>query len=571
MPQTDQTQPTVVNGAFTERRSILIIVIAVSAVMLPMAILGIPDGYDLMQHMRFAAAFEHAILTGDFFPNWAALDNYGFGGIGIRYYPPLAYYVLAFTKIVTGSWYHSFWINTYFWALLGSFGVYAWVREWTSDRAATIAAVAYAIIPYHTFQIYQAVLYAEFAASGVLPFCFLFLTRLCRRRRWSDAVLFSISFSLLILTHIPTAIIATLCIGVYGLAIVEWEAVKDTGIKVVVAVAMSGLAASFHLVRAITEVDWVKHNSPKFFANGYYDYRIYFFPMFVTASVERYIRKMLWHYDAVIFLTLLFFGFAIIARVFLKDRVSADAKALKFKRAIALTGFFSVFMLSGASSFVWDNVSLLAKIQFPWRWLSVASLMAVASFGIAASVMLFRGKKIDRRFAYPLLLLAVVVTIYDVSQNILPSAPLEKAVFDEKIAGMYDEEACDCWWPIWAKQPAFENRERVTAGSRPVEIAKWEGTDRNFSIGRGSEPSVRIATFYHPHWKAFVNSQQVEIVAGEDGTINVPVPTENATVSLTFVEPKSSYISRGVSGITWISVIVVLVLSYRRRKKAGMI
>ena len=551
---------------FSGRGSILIIVIAVSAIMLPLALLGIPDGYDLMQHMRFAAAYEHAILVGEIFPNWSALDNYGFGGIGIRYYPPLAYYVLALSKIVTGSWYHSFWINTYFWALLGSFGVYLWIREWTSDRAATLAAVAYAIIPYHTFQIYQAVLYAEFAASGILPFCFLFLTRLCRRRRWVDAVLFSISYSLLILTHIPTAIIATLCIGVYGLAIVDWKEVKDTAIKVTVAVVMSGLAASFHLVRAITEVDWVKHNSPEYFAKGYYDYKSYFFPIYFSASAERYVQKMLWHFDSIILLTLLFFTLAFFARFVLKDPVTLDSQTIKLKRAITLTGIFSVFMFSFASSFLWNNVSLLAKIQFPWRWLSVASLMAAASFGIAASVLLFRGTKLDRRFAYPILLLVVTAAIYDISQNIVTSVPLGKDVFDEKVAGMYDEEACECWWAIWGKQTAFENRERVSAGLRTVEIAKWDGNDRRFSVGGGSETSVRVGTFYHPYWKVRVNGQPIELIAGDDGSINFPVLSENADVSLSFVEPSISYITRAVSLVAWISLIVGLGISFFRRR-----
>lgn len=558
-------------GIQWSKASIVIITLFVALVFLPIAFMGVPDGFDLMQHMRFAAAYHDAILSGDLIPKWSAWDNFGFGGIGIRYYPPLAYYVLALTKIVTGSWYHSFWINTLFWGLLGSFGVYAWIREWTSERAATIAAVAYAIVPYHTFQIYQAVLYAEFAASGILPFCFLFLTRLCRRQRWFDAVLFSISYSLLILTHIPTAIIATLCIGVYGLVIVDWKQVKDTAIKVSAAVVMSGLAASFHLVRAVTEVDWVKHNSPQFFGQGYYDYKSYFFPIYFSAPPDRYVQKMLWHFDTMIFFTVAFFTLAIVARYLLKDRVSwADQKA-KFKRAITLTGIFSLLMLSIASSFLWNNVSLLAKIQFPWRWLSVASLMAAASFGIAASVLLWRGNNLNRRFAYPIIFFVVVVTMYDISQNIIPSTPLEKAGFDEKVAGMYDEEACECWWPIWGRQSAFENREKVSAGARTVDIASWNGTDREFSIGSGSEMNIRVATFYHPHWKAIVNGQARDISSGDDGTISISLPSERSQVSLSFVEPNASYLARGISLAAWIVLIVFLLIQSITRKRPEII
>ena len=116
-----------------------IIVGIVSLVFLPILILGVPDGYDLMQHMRFAGAYYDAILSGDLIPVWSAKDNFGFGGIGIRYYPPLAYVVLALTKLATGNWFYSFGITTYIWGILGSLGTFFWMRRWTSSGKPLVA------------------------------------------------------------------------------------------------------------------------------------------------------------------------------------------------------------------------------------------------------------------------------------------------------------------------------------------------------------------------------------------------------------------------------------------------
>ncbi len=149
--------------------SVAIIFAVVAAVILPMALMGIPDGFDLMEHMRFAAVYHDSILNGSLTPVWAANDNFGFGSIGLRYYPPLAYYVMGLTKMITGSWYDSFWLTSFGWTFLGGIGVYFWVREWTENMQATIAAIFYTLVPYHTFQIYQAVLYAEFAAMAYCP------------------------------------------------------------------------------------------------------------------------------------------------------------------------------------------------------------------------------------------------------------------------------------------------------------------------------------------------------------------------------------------------------------------
>ncbi|HEX3101300.1 MAG TPA: hypothetical protein VHQ01_05895, partial [Pyrinomonadaceae bacterium] len=90
-------------SGLSPRMSVTVIILVVSAVILPMAFMGVPDGFDLMQHMRFAAAYKDAILSGELIPRWPAKDNFGFGDIGIRYYPPLAYYVLGAVRIISGS------------------------------------------------------------------------------------------------------------------------------------------------------------------------------------------------------------------------------------------------------------------------------------------------------------------------------------------------------------------------------------------------------------------------------------------------------------------------------------
>jgi hypothetical protein len=550
-------------------KSIAIILAVAALVFLPIAIIGIPDGYDLMQHMRFAETYRSALLNGNLVPTWSALDNYGFGGIGTRYYPPLAYYALAITRILTGSWYHSFWMTSYFWGALGSVGVYLWLKEWSSNRSAILAAIMYAVIPYHTFQLYQAVLYAEFAAAGVVPFCFLFLTRFCRRDSWIDAAAFSLVYGLLILAHIPTAIIATASIGLYALFVLDFSRFGSVLVKGVVAVAFSGAIAAFHLAKAILEVDWVKHNSPRFYGSGYYDYKIYFFPMYFVADAERYTAKMLWHFDTIITITLASFVFAIAFWVFFGTRSSNLSKdGLKVNRAVFVTGGIALFMLSAASAVLWNNLPVLSKIQFPWRWLSVASLMGSAAFGIASGAALVRNGLLNRRAAYPALVFIVVAGLYMASQNILPSAPLAKAEFDKKIAGMQDEPGCECWWPVWAQASALDDRRLTGNSGVPADVTRWDAGDRTFTV-LNTEPSIlRVPTFFHPRWTATVDGTATEVVAGTDGAINIATPAGVSSISLRFVEPPALKGAEFISLAAWIVLlagIILLIYNGRRR------
>ncbi len=540
------------------RLSILIILLVVAALILPIAFMGIPDGYDLMQHVRFAASYHDAIVSGEIMPKWAGGDNFGFGSIGIRYYPPLAYCGLALTRIVTGSWYDSFWITSFFWMALGSFGVYAWLKEWTTNTLATAAAIAYAIVPYHTFQIYQAVLYSEFAASGILPFCFLFLTRVCNRRRWIDAVLFSVAYSSLILTHIPSAIIATISLAVYGLVIVDWKKFVDTALKLGAAFVLTGLSVAFHLAKAMPEIEWVKHNSPQFFASGYYDYKTYLFPIYFSATWTKYVEKMLWHYDSIVLLTLLFLLATLAAYLFTKKETGIRAIGSKLVPAVMITGGFALVMLSVTSTTIWHSISFLQKIQFPWRWLSVASLMGAAGFAFALPFLVVKGRTISRLRGYAVVAFVLIILLDDVSQNLIPSVPLSREIFGQKIEKMYDEEACDCWWPIWAQREAFDRRTQADAGERKTTIIEWQDASRKIDVAPGTTPEMRLATFYHPYWKATVNGAETPVGRSNDGSIVVPLPAGAVSVAINFTEPRFLMPVELLSLFTWIALLVYL-------------
>ncbi len=548
-------EPRMGNASLPSWAPFAVILAVVSAAMLPMAFMGIPDGFDLTQHMRFAATYHNAILSGHITPGWAANDNFGFGSIGIRYYPPLAYYVLALTRIITGSWYSGFWITSLGWMLLGSAGMYLWVREWTTTGRATVAAVVYVIAPYHTFQIYQAVLYAEFAAAGILPFCFLFLSRMFRRSRWVDVVLFSISFSALILTHIPSTIIASLCMAVYGLLILDWTRFKGVAVKVSAALILSFLATSFHIVKAVSEMGWVLHNSPQYFASGYYDYKRYLFPIFSSSTSTQYVEKMLWHIDLLVILSIALFLPLAVAYVLNRQRKEALGMDGKIHRSVLLTGVFSIFMLSVASTKIWESASLLQKIQFPWRWLIVVTLFGSVAFAVVTTWLICT---FGKRAGYPLLLFVLVISLFDITQSIIPSVPLSRSVFEQKVVDMYNEEGCDCWWPIWAKRDAFSQPERLFAGLRNPVIEEWSNESRNFMVPPGEPDKVRVATFFHPHWRATVNGEPVPVESDINGAILIPLPETAANVHLTFEEPPFLSVWKILSLITWLSFAVSL-------------
>lgn len=542
--------------------------LAAFLVILPVEIYGVPFGADLPQHYQFALTFYDAIMQGDFFPSWMAKSNYGFGSIGIRFYPPLGYYVLALFRFLTGNWYEATWLAFSFWMMLGSAGVYLWAREFMPAKPALFAGVVYALMPNHLTAVYTYFLYGEFASAAILPFCFVFVTRICRDGRRRDVFYLAAAFSLLILSHLPSLIVGSLCLAVYALTILDWrKSLLPTLLKLSAGVLLGVTASTFYLARVVTEMAWVKHASDEF-STGKYGYETQFLPFVSHLEWATYIRRGLWYADAVALFTLLLLLPAIVFFVFdrIKRRENGFHTLKPLLGALAF-GAFGIFMLTQFSALIWKNVSLFQKIQLPWRWVTVVTLAVTVALSLATTRIWNKGN-FNRAIGYPLLGLFVCVMLFNITQIVAPtaSAPFQREKFYSEIEPRLEGESYECWWAVWSNKAAFENKEKVSSSERKVEIQNWADEDRSFTIEAGAGDTARIATFYYPHWQAEINGQKVEISRAEDGTILLPIPTERAAVRLVFREPVKLQIAGIVSLLAWLLILAGFFPAFPFRK-----
>lgn len=547
----------------SEDRVCLVVILFVSFVAIsPMLFLGIPDGADLIQHLQFAATYQDSIFSKDFLPVWAASDNNGFGSIGVRFYPPLSSYFFALLRILAGNWYDAIWLNFLLWMFIGCVGIYFWAREWLTPKASTVPALLYIIAPYHLAQIYQMWLNAELVAAAVLPFCFLLATRICRRGRLMDVLLFAVAYSLLLLSHIPSIIIGSLSLAVYALILLDWSQYRKTFVRFFAAFALSVSATAFYWVKIVTEIDWVKHSSSEY-STGYYDSNQQLFPLYISAG-GNYVKRVSWHFDASIILTSLLFLPAIIYLGLQIRKSQRQDRKIFF--AFSATGLFALFMMSLPSSFVWQSSSILQKVQFPWRWLSVLSIVSVLAFAFAFERLNLQNKTVKRISTYLALLLIFSIVLFNLTQSIILSDPLKRVALEGKLANLREEQGCDCWWTSWAKSRAFERSEKVAAESRTVKIKMWKATEREFTIEAGEPTNIRVATFFYPYWQAQVEDQAVQIQRDEDGSILIPVEGKKSSVKLYFREPKFLKSALVLSLMTWLLLFGALISAYRNKE-----
>lgn len=529
-------------------------------IVVPVTLGGIRYIPDLRSYVTFAQAYQAALAAGDIVPGWTN-DNLGFGSVGVRFYPPVSSFFTALIQDLTGDWYLAFWICLFGWMAVGCIGVYLFIREFGTPGYAVFGSVLFSVVPFHLAEIFRFFLYAEFAAAALIPFCFLYLTRVCRGSRLPDVIPLAISFSALLLTHLPLTIITIISLIVYVPIVIDWRNWRQVFTRLIWSALLSVLATSFYSLPLVNELGWVAHAGSKYTIAGS-GYGAFLFPNSLANSEPIY-KSLLRHLDAMIVMSMILLAPFLVLLITRFRETFTERVAT----AVSMTAVFGFLMLSMVSGAIWANVTILQRLQFPWRWLSVISMLAVASFALCLSKMQRITSISKRTIVIGSVLLAIIFVAYDIRQ--IRSVPLKifRGEFNEVARSFESEPTSEFWWPVWAKAAAFEKRDLVSAGTREVKLHEWTSETRRFYVGEGEATTIRLGTFYYPHWKARVNGVAVEIGKDDDGAMTFDIAGNGADVEVSFAEPIANVTAGWVSIGTWLLMIAALIFGYLKNRK----
>lgn len=527
------------------------------AVLLPIVFLGIPNGADLPNHMRFAQPFLEGIQSGHWHPGWLAESNDGFGDPRFRFYPPGFYYLLSSLRMLCGGWYSATIFAALLISALGGLGAYYWARAICAPKIAFWAGGLFTISPYHLNELYQASLLSEYAACSILPFAFAFVERVCRRRSIADAAGLAASVALLILTHLPLAVIGSISLTVYAAMRIERKHFASTLIRLGSS-ALLGLAASaFFWTTLVMELSWIKGSSTD--PNPYYDYRLNF--LFSPAALT---NRNTWYANILAFAAI---GFLLpgilLARHWLKNRRYRGLRPALFLSVLTF------LMATSLSRPIWALIPKLSEVQFPWRWLSITSL--AGSLLVAASLPkwkeTFRARFRPRDLVVGLTFALSLVFI--VTEIVVDCDYLNRTRFNTMATESRGAVSFRDWLPVTAREllQVDLKKGKVDAGERSVVLQSWEPERRQFQVGAGPATQARVRIFYYPHWVATADGQQLMTSAGDDGAVLISIPPNAVNVTLEFREPARVGISAIISFLGWV-LIGALCLTQALTKKS---
>lgn len=528
----------------TPLRAIIALFILSLVMTAPIFLFGVPTGNDLPQHYQFAATYYRSLRSGDIGPSWPPDANKGFGDLGIRVYPPAGYYYLATARVIAGNWHIASSIVFLLLFFVSGIGAFLWAREWFPDSAAVVAGAAYMLAPYHANELFNAFTYAEFAASAVLPFCFLFVTRICERRTVYSIIGLAMSYGILILSHLPILIIGSAALLIYALIMmkpgVRIRATLSLGISVVLALA----ASAFYWVKMLSEISNVAHNTEAYTSNAF-DFRTNFLGSLLLSMGSDAEARGVGFVDVMFLATLLFFMPGMILAA-LYDRPAFGRRTIA---AAAVFGF-ALILATPISLPLWERLRILQLTQFPWRSMILISLAAAIFASGAASAALSAMRSSARPAAIAAIGLFVAGSAFTFAQVIRPANYSSPQGFDAAVAQFATAKSCECWWPVWAKPEAL-NRGGDSAPGRSITSMTSSGDSVRIQAASGPETELHPGIFYHPNWFASVDGEAAVVRTDDDGSLFIDLPADAREVELYFREPYYVTSAALLSAVTW--------------------
>ncbi|MDX6385380.1 MAG: hypothetical protein QOK48_2953, partial [Blastocatellia bacterium] len=455
------------------------------------------------------------------------------------------YYLVSAGRMVTGAWYSATILVFIILSVTGALGAYWWARTIFNPTVALWTGVLYALMPYRLNELYQASLLSEYAACSLLPFAFFFVERINRRKSIFDIVGLATAYALLVLTHLPIAMIGSIALAIYALVRIQRKFFFSTMTRLALGITLGLAASSFFWTSMLAELSLIKGNGAA--PNPYYDYRLNF--LFSRAALT---NRNTWYANLLAMATIGFLlpGLVFIARWFKREWAN---RTLNAPLILLLATFL---MATSISKPVWANLPKLGEVQFPWRWLSITSLMGALVLAASLPHWLeeLRRKLRPRDFAVGVVFTLALVFVG--TQIIQDSEYIGREKFEALTQDVRGAVSFKDWLPVAARD--FNSVAKMSgnaeAGTRSVSITAWEPERRSFHLGAGTDSVLRVRTYFYPRWTARADGQTLPITTNADGLILISAPTEASDIQLNFDPPKRVRLFEIVTMISWILI-----------------
>ncbi|MDP1909285.1 MAG: hypothetical protein Q8K85_13375, partial [Hyphomicrobium sp.] len=367
------------------RHPAIALLIAALLLMAPSLILGTLSSQSGAHNLAWAVQFADQFRAGILYPRWMADSFDGLGSPAFYFYPPLPFWIDALVSSVTLNALavsYRLAISTTLLLCASGLAMHAWLtREQVGRGAALLGSVAYMAAPYHLLDHYVRGAYAELAAYVFLPLATLAIRRIADRRR-GGVVALALSYAALLLSHLPTAVLASATLLPAYVLFRAWRSAEVPAaagliLRSAAAALLGAGLAAVYLGPASALQGWIA--SEQLWIPGY---RV---ETWFLLTPER------WLIPTTMMVLIVWFAVACaiasIGVLLLLRNNTSVAVPTADTAFWALLSLWCIVLMSGLLPWFWSAVPLVGKVQVPWRLMVVTEFSTVTAICLASAAV----------------------------------------------------------------------------------------------------------------------------------------------------------------------------------------
>lgn len=437
------------------------------------------------------AAFYDAIRDGQFPVRWVDTLNFGYGYPVTNFLYPAYLYLGVPLVILTSQFVLTIKLLFIASIIAGPIGMFLWLSQKFSRFISIIAALIFAYIPYHLFNVTSRGSLGETLFLSVVPFLFWSIDT---KRKF----LMSILVATLLLSHNTLALLFMPVIILY--CIVIRGDLRSKRKEFLIPFMLGGGASLFFWIPALFEL-----NSTRFFQVSISDYSEYFSDISLLGVVP----------------IIILLGSII---VFLKNK---KRKVVSIEGLFLISGILSVFMASSLSQIFW-RILPVSLIQFPFRFLSLSVVVVAYLFAQLLS---------EIRFGKVLAIVSLVVLVALSRDYIFPrsySDALDESYSTNQATTTIKNE----YMPKDVTVDPFQRAESSGMLKNGIVTQLVRSSNKyDVSVVAKEASLLSIEQLYFPGWTVEVDNKPVAIgVEKGSGRMQVQMPSGEHTASFRFGE-----------------------------------
>jgi hypothetical protein len=477
--------------------------------------------HDDMQAMRLLQ-MDKCVKDGQIPCRWVPDMGYGYGYPQFNFYAPLPYYLMEAVHLVGFGYLDSVKVGFILSVVVSGIGMYLLAKELWGQTGGLVSALFYSYANYRAVDMYVRGAVGEFWGLAFMPLIFWSIYRIYKNDKnavfWAAISLAGLltSHNITTLIFIPVIILWVLVLPIY-LSPSPIKIFKANFLKLFIASFWSFFISSFFLLPAWIEKEYVHVET---LLQGYFNYLAHFVGLDqlllstyfgygasdagVYDELSLSVGMLLWLMPLLILLLLWIFR---------------KRKKFGLMLFFVVVGWIALFMTHSKSTVIWQRIKILEYLQFPWRFLSIATF--VFSVATGAITILLKNRK--QRF---IAVLAVFILLFFLNSSYFVPSKWLNITDKDKFSGESWERQLTIsifdYLPIYAKAPPAQkapDKPLFISGSGKILAGNRGSNWQEWNVSVDSESEIELPLYYFPGFKVNVDGSERQI--SHDGDLGL--------------------------------------------------